>query len=75
MDRHDSQEAGIPSNGILHIFIVMSSCPSTDLVPVGSYRTNISMSDLEHNTGKENPAVTDLQETDISRFEGMNFIT
>ncbi|XP_071993539.1 polymeric immunoglobulin receptor-like isoform X1 [Engystomops pustulosus] len=39
---------------------------NTDLVSVGSYRTNISMTDLDNVVGKENPAVSDMQETDIS---------
>lgn len=51
------------------LFLRQRQKKNSDLVPVGSYRTNISMSDLDHNTGKENPAVTDLQETDISRIE------
>ncbi|XP_066456304.1 polymeric immunoglobulin receptor-like [Eleutherodactylus coqui] len=40
---------------------------NSDLVSVGSYRTNISMTDLDNDVGKENPAVIDTQETDISR--------
>ncbi|XP_040183009.1 polymeric immunoglobulin receptor-like [Rana temporaria] len=51
------------------LFIRLRRRKNSDLVSVGSYRTNISMSDLDNNTGKENPAVIDLQETDISRFE------
>lgn len=51
------------------LFLRLRQKKNSDLVSVGSYRTNISMSDLDHNTGKENPTVTDLQETDISRFE------
>ncbi|KAM5132255.1 polymeric immunoglobulin receptor-like [Mantella aurantiaca] len=52
------------------LFLRQRKRKNSDLVSVGSYRTNISMSDLDHPIGKENPAVTDLQETDISRSEG-----
>ncbi|XP_077312490.1 polymeric immunoglobulin receptor-like [Lithobates pipiens] len=51
------------------LFLRLRQRKNSDLVSVGSYRTNISMSDLDHNIGKENPAVTELQETDVSRFE------
>ncbi|XP_063811247.1 polymeric immunoglobulin receptor-like [Pseudophryne corroboree] len=40
---------------------------NSDLVSVGSYRTNISMSDLDNVIGKDNPAVIQTQETDISK--------
>ncbi|XP_056413963.1 polymeric immunoglobulin receptor-like [Hyla sarda] len=39
---------------------------NSDLVSIGSYRTNISMTDLDNGIGKDNPAVIDTQETDIS---------
>ncbi|XP_077151289.1 polymeric immunoglobulin receptor-like [Ranitomeya variabilis] len=39
---------------------------NSDLVSVGSYRTNISMTDLDNVIGKDNLAVIDTQETDVS---------
>ncbi|XP_073443365.1 polymeric immunoglobulin receptor-like isoform X2 [Dendrobates tinctorius] len=39
---------------------------NSDLVSVGSYRTNISMTDLDNVIGKDNHAVTDTQETNVS---------
>ncbi|XP_075706787.1 polymeric immunoglobulin receptor-like [Rhinoderma darwinii] len=39
---------------------------NSDIVSVGSYRTDISMTDLDNVIGKDNPAVIDTQETDIS---------
>lgn len=48
-------------------FIIrMKRKKNSDLVSVGSYRTNISMTDLDNAIGKDNPAVIDTQETDIS---------
>nr|DBA15724.1 TPA: hypothetical protein GDO54_003196 [Pyxicephalus adspersus] len=49
------------------LFIRLRKRKNSDLVSVGSYRTNISLSDLDKHIGKDNPVVTDLQETDISR--------
>ncbi|XP_073523028.1 polymeric immunoglobulin receptor-like [Phyllobates terribilis] len=39
---------------------------NSDLVSVGSYRTNISMTDLDNVIGKDNPSVIDTQETNVS---------
>ncbi|XP_068097880.1 polymeric immunoglobulin receptor-like [Hyperolius riggenbachi] len=42
---------------------------NSDLVSVGSYRTNISLAELDNHIGKDNPAGTDLQETNINTYE------
>ncbi|XP_075052276.1 polymeric immunoglobulin receptor-like [Mixophyes fleayi] len=48
------------------IFFRMRRRKNSDLVSVGSYRTNISLTDLDNGIGKENPAVIETEETDIS---------
>ncbi|XP_069094696.1 polymeric immunoglobulin receptor-like isoform X1 [Pleurodeles waltl] len=47
---------------------------SSDLVSVGSFRTNISLSEMDNSsyTGKENPVGGDLQETEIGQEEPKN---
>ncbi|KAM4047523.1 polymeric immunoglobulin receptor-like [Anomaloglossus baeobatrachus] len=52
--------------GALFFIIRVRRKKNSDLVSVGSYRTNISMTDLDNVIGKENPAVIDTQETNVS---------
>ncbi|KAM3935392.1 polymeric immunoglobulin receptor-like [Leptodactylus fuscus] len=75
-NKHNSLVAGILS--VCAAVLVISAVffiirlrrkKNSDLVSVGSYTTNISMTDLDNVTGKENPAVIDTQETDISSFK------